>query len=369
MVDVGVVGLGAMGQHHARIYSELSHLGVLNSNEKLEPQTSTASTTGRSTTALKTGSSNRRKTLSNQITLVGVADAYPERAKEIGEKFQVPYYSDYRYLLDKVDAVSIAVPTVLHHDVALDFIKAGVHCLVEKPISFTLEEANHMIESAQRNEVNLAVGHIERFNPAVVKLKEIIDQGILGKLLIISTRRVGPFVTRIRDVGVVIDSATHDIGVAKYLLNKDPISVFSRVGSVKHPKDDHAIIVLDFGDTTACIEVNWFSPQKIRTLVATGSDGTAYLDYIEQSLTVHTCSRTEVVQIQKGEPLKLELEDFLDSIAGLKNPAVDGEEGQKILRIALKTGQSVSVGRQKVPSGLHRTEKSYSTRSELSLYP
>jgi len=364
-----VVGLGAMGQHHARIYSELSFKGVLNSKETLEPPASSEPPGGGVATALITHSSSRRKTLSNQINLVGVADAYPERAKEIGEKLQVPYYSDYRYLLDKVDAVSIAVPTILHHDIAMDFIKAGVHCLVEKPISFTLQEADHMIESAQRNRVKLAVGHIERFNPAVAKLKQIIDQGVLGKLLIISTRRVGPFVTRIRDVGVVIDSATHDIGVVKYLLNEDPISVFSRVGSVKHPKEDHAIIVLDFGDTTACIEVNWFSPQKIRTLVATGSDGTAYLDYIEQSLTVHTYSQTEVIQIQKGEPLKLELEDFLDSITGLKNPAVDGEEGQKILRIALKTSKGVSVGGQKGQFVLPRAERNYSTRNTFSLYP
>jgi UDP-N-acetylglucosamine 3-dehydrogenase len=179
MLKVGVVGLGAMGQHHTRLYSQLN------------------------------------------CELVGVADANAERAKEIGEKYSTKYYADYHDLLSKVEAVSIAVPTTSHHNVAMDFLREGVHCLVEKPIAFDLHEADDMIEAAERNQVNLAVGHIERFNPAVVKLKQIVDEGILGKLLIISTRRVGPFVPRIRDVGIVIDSATHDIGVEEHYRAKN----------------------------------------------------------------------------------------------------------------------------------------------------
>jgi len=174
MLKVGVVGLGAMGQHHARLYSQLS------------------------------------------CSLVGVADANPERAKGIGEKYSTQYHTDYHSLLSEVEAVSIAVPTTLHHTVAMDFLKEGVHCLVEKPIAFDLHEADEMIEAAERNQVNLAVGHIERFNPAVVKLKQIVDEGIPSKLLIVSTRRVRPFVPRIRDVSIVIDSATHDIGVEEH---------------------------------------------------------------------------------------------------------------------------------------------------------
>ncbi|UCG54686.1 MAG: Gfo/Idh/MocA family oxidoreductase, partial [Dehalococcoidia bacterium] len=236
-----------------------------------------------------------------------------------------------------VEAVSIAVPTTLHHAVAMDILKEGVHCLVEKPIAYHLREADEMVEMAKRNQVNLAVGHIERFNPAVVKLKQIADEGALGKLLIISTRRVGPFVPRIRDVGIVIDSATHDIGVVKYLIGKDPIAVFSRVGSLKHPKEDHAIIVLDFEGTTSCIEVNWFTPHKVRTLVATGSEGIAYLDYIEQVVKVNNSHFADSVEIYKEEPLKLELEDFLLSVAEGKSPAVDGIEGRAILEIALES--------------------------------
>jgi UDP-N-acetylglucosamine 3-dehydrogenase len=298
LIKVGVVGLGAMGQHHARLYSQLN------------------------------------------CHLVGVADANPVRAKEIGEKYNTLYYSDYHELLTKVEAVSIAVPTTLHHAIAMDFLKVGVHCLVEKPIAFSIKEAGEMIETAEKSHASLAIGHIERFNPAVLKLKQIVDRGILGKLLIISTRRVGPFVPRIRDVGVVIDSATHDIGVVMHLIGKEPVGVFSRVGSLKHPKEDYAIIVLDFAGTTACIEVNWFTPHKVRTLVATGSEGIAYLDYIEQEVTVHNSHGIDTLDVQKAEPLKLEIEDFLRSISEGKKPSVDGIEGKAILNLALESSHN-----------------------------
>jgi UDP-N-acetylglucosamine 3-dehydrogenase len=298
MIKVGVVGLGNMGQHHARLYSQLD------------------------------------------CELVGVADTNAERAREIGEKYGTRYYSDYHELISKVEAVSIAVPTTLHHQVAMVFLKEGVHCLVEKPIAFSLDESNEMIEMAKNKQVNLAIGHIERFNPAVVRLKQVVDEVALGKLLIISTRRVGPYIPRIRDVGIVIDSATHDIGVVRYLIGREPVSVFSRVGSLKHTKEDHAIIVLDFVGTTACIEVNWFTPNKVRTLVATGSEGTAYLDYIEQDLILHNSQGARVADLQKAEPLKLELEDFLESVVAGKEPAVGGAEGRAILKVALESSRN-----------------------------
>lgn len=299
MIRVGVVGVGAMGQHHARIYSQLG-------------------------------------------CLVGVSDADAATAKGIGEKYAVPYYTNYRELLGKVDAVSIVVPTTLHRQVATDFLSHGVHCLVEKPIASSLAEAKEMIRVAEESHVKLMVGHIERFNPAITALKKVIDAGTLGQLLIISTRRVGPSVPRIRDVGVIIDSATHDIDVARYLTGKEPVDVFSKAGSLRHPKEDHAVIVMDFGDVTACIEVNWFTPQKVRTLVATGSDGIAYLDYIEQQLTVHNSHGPQVIKVEKAEPLLLELKHFLKCIDEDKQPLVDGYEGMKTLEIALKASSKVS---------------------------
>jgi UDP-N-acetylglucosamine 3-dehydrogenase len=329
MLKVGVVGLGAMGQHHVRLYSQMSSTGLSSWN----------------------ASEGSQGGIYPSIQLVGVADANVERAKEIGEKYQTCYYQDYHELLSIIDAVSIAVPTTLHHAIAVDFLNAGVHCLVEKPIASQIEEAENMIKAAAHNHVNLAIGHIERFNPAVLKLKKIIDEGTLGQLLILSTRRVGPSVPRIRDVGVIIDSATHDIGVVKHMIGKNPVCVYSRVGSLKHSKEDHAIIVLDFESATACIEVNWFTPHKVRTLVATGSEGIAYLDYIEQNVTVYTAKETKIIEIQKSEPLKLELEDFLKSIIDARNPAVDGKEGLEVLKIALEASSNNTYTSQLI---LHR---------------
>ena len=295
---VGVVGLGTMGQHHARVYSQL------------------------------------------KCELVGVVDANIEKAKEIGERYSAQYYSDYTKLIPQVDAVSIAVPTTLHQQIATDFIKQGVHCLVEKPIASNLEEAQEMIQAAEESHIKLVVGHVERFNPVVLSLKQLIDEGIMGKLMIISIRRVGPFVSRIRDVGIIIDTATHDIDIARYLVGKEPIEVFSKAGRFKHPKEDHAVIVLDFGDVTASIEVNWFTPYKVRSLVATGSEAIAYLDYIKQELTVHNSQGMEIVKVEKAEPLKLELEHFLKCVENNEKPLVDGHEGLQVLKIALKASKS-----------------------------
>jgi UDP-N-acetylglucosamine 3-dehydrogenase len=298
MIKVGVVGVGEMGQHHARLYSGLG------------------------------------------CKLVGISDANPSRGNEVAGKFGVSYFPDYHDLLNKVDAVSIVVPTTAHHTVAMEFLNAGVHCLVEKPIAFDLDEARDMVKTAKAKKVHLAVGQIEQFNPAVKKLKQIIDEGTLGQILIISTRRVGPSSPRIRDVGIVIDSATHDIGVSNYLVGKKPTGVFSRIRNLSHEKEDHAIIVLDFDGTTSCIEVNWFTPHKVRTLVATGSAGIAYLDYIQQTIKVDNSHEDHDILIDKEEPLKIELRDFLDSIEEGRPPRVGGEEGLEILRIAIAASHS-----------------------------
>jgi UDP-N-acetylglucosamine 3-dehydrogenase len=141
MLRTGVVGLGMMGQHHVRVYKELG------------------------------------------CNVTGIADASPERAREIGEKYDVPYYTDYHSLLGEVDAVSIAVPTTLHRSVAMDFIENGVHCLIEKPIASTMEEAEDIVNAAEKNGVKVLIGHIERFNPAILKLKDLLNAGRLGKLM------------------------------------------------------------------------------------------------------------------------------------------------------------------------------------------
>lgn len=326
MVRVGVVGLGVMGQHHARVYSEL------------------------------------------ECELVGVADADIDKARVVGEHYGVPYYVDHRELVSRADAVSIAVPTSVHRKVALDFLGKGVHCLVEKPIASKLEDAEEMKRVAQATNAKLAVGHIERFNPAVSRLKEIIDEGILGEVMIISTRRVGPFARRIRDVGIIVDSASHDIDVARYLLGREPVTTFARSGRLMHAtQEDHAVIVLDFGSSMASIEVNWFTPHKVRSLVATGSMGIAYLDYMEQRLTVHHWGKEWHVPIQKAEPLKLELEHFLKCTENGHKPLVDGNEGVRVLELCLTAArqpklQTPIAGDSAIAQAIARQEEAHVSR-------
>jgi UDP-N-acetylglucosamine 3-dehydrogenase len=310
MVRVGVVGLGVMGQNHVRMYSQLG------------------------------------------CELVGVADADIEKAQTIGEHYGVPYYADHRELISRVEAVSIVVPTSLHHRIAMDFLSKGVHCLVEKPIATKVEDAEEMQRVAQATHAKLAVGHIERFNPAVTRLKEIINEGILGEVMIISTRRVGPFARRIRDVGIIVDSASHDIDVARYLVGKEPITTFARSGRLMHAtQEDHAVIVLDFGSSMASIEVNWFTPHKVRSLVATGSMGIAYLDYMEQKLAIHHWGKEWNVPILKMEPLKLELKHFLRCAESNEQPLVDGFEGIRVLGICLEAARQPKLHTEIAGSG------------------
>ncbi len=294
MIKAGVVGVGSMGQNHARIYSELD------------------------------------------CELVGIADTNAAQAKEIADKFHTDYFTDYHELISRVDAVSIGVPTTLHHKIAMDFLSQRVHCLVEKPISSDLSRAKEMINAAKANGAVLAVGHIENFNPAVKKLKQIIDEGILGQLVMLSARRVGPYSPRIRDVGIIVDTATHDIGVINYLTGRIPSDIISKVGTFNHRMDDHGIMVLDYQGIYASIEVNWFTPHKVRTLVVTGSEGIAYLDYIDQTISVHNSHDTKKHEIIKEEPLKLEIQDFLDSISENRAPLVNGHQAKDILEIALR---------------------------------
>lgn len=297
---VGVVGVGSMGQHHARVYSEMPG-----------------------------------------CELVGVADLNYDLAKKIGERYKTKAFSDYKNLLKEgVEAVSIAVPTSCHYEVASFFLENGVHSLVEKPITSTLAEGKRLVKIAREKDRKLMVGHIERFNPAVQKMKEIIQAGMLGKILIISTRRVGPLAPQVVDVGVIIDLATHDIDVTRYFYGKEPSQVYSKFGSIKHPKEDHALLLLDFNEGMASIEVNWFTPHKVRTAVITGTDGIAYLDYIEQSITVYDSEWKHEPKIDKCEPLKRELENFIMSIEKDVEPLVNGEEGLRNLEIAIRCLES-----------------------------
>lgn len=297
-MKTGVIGVGDMGKNHPRVYVELGS------------------------------------------ELVGVADTDLEKVKKIAAQYGTRAYSNYEELLNEgLDAVSIAVPTMWHKEVALAAINKGVNLLIEKPIADSLQSAQEIITAAQARRVKLMVGHIERFNPAVRKLKQIVDDGILGKLVFISARRVGPFVPRISDVGIIVDVATHDIDIIRYLIGSECTSVFARSTRYKNIEGDAAIVLMGFGDVSACIEVNWYTPHRVRSVTVTGTEGVAYLDYIKQEVEIHNAEWKMIPKIDQAEPLKLELGHFLDCIKSNKEPLVGGYDAMKVLEIAIKAGQ------------------------------
>jgi len=309
MLRVGVVGVGNMGFHHARIYSELTREG--------------------------------------RVELVGVADANFERAKEVAEKFKTRAFADYKELIKEVDAVSIAVPTSLHRQVALEFIENGVHVLVEKPIAESIESAEEIIKAAKNNEVVLMVGHVERFNPGVLKLKEVLDEGLIGKVVTLTAKRVGPLPPQIKDVGVIVDLAVHDIDVMSFLLGDKVKNVYARAGSAKNPLEleDYAIIMLNFGDATGIVETNWLTPHKVRTLSVVGTEGIAELDYITQKLVIYNHEWVKEAKVNVKEPLRNELEHFVECVEKGVKPLVSGEEGLHALKVAIKALESAKSAR------------------------
>jgi len=292
---VGVIGVGAMGQHHVRIYNEMDN-----------------------------------------VDLVGISDVSESRVKELSSQYGVPGFNDHTALLKQdLDAVSIAVPTTLHKQIGLDAIACGTNILIEKPVSDTIENAKDLVNAASDAGVKLMVGHIERFNPAVMKLKHIMDSGLLGKIVSISTKRVGPYNPRIRDVGVILDIGVHDIDIISYLYGKQVNEIYAIAGSNFHSFEDYAAILLRFDhDFSGMVETNWLTPHKIRKLTAIGTKGVAYLDYIDQTVELHDGEWIRQAKVEKSEPLKNELEYFIKSISSGMDPHPSGSDGLHVLQVA-----------------------------------
>ncbi len=305
-MKVGVIGVGAMGQHHARVYHEM-----------------------------------------DGVELIGVSDVDRLRAEGIAAMHGARAFTDYRELLScDLDAVSVAVPTTLHKTVAMDVINEGVHLLVEKPIASTVEDADEMLSAAEGAGVRLMVGHIERYNPAVTKLKEVIDSGLLGDIVSMSARRVGPHNPRIRDVGIIMDLGVHDIDTISYLYNEKAESVYAIAGNgLPDSHESHAGILMQFGKNRAgMIDVNWLTPHKVRMLTVVGTEGVAYLDYISQTVELHDGDWIRSAKIEEKEPLVNELEYFIGTVGGHRSRIFE-DDGRYVLKTALAAIRSYREGR------------------------
>ncbi len=256
-------------------------------------------------------------------------------------------FTDYKNLLScDLDAVSVAVPTTLHKTVAMDVINEGVHILVEKPIASTVEDAEEMLSAAEAAGVRLMVGHIERYNPAVARLKEIIDSGMLGRIVSMSARRVGPHNPRIRDVGIIMDLGVHDIDTISYLYDAKAESVYAIAGNGSPGShENHAAILMQFGMGRAgMIDVNWLTPHKVRQLTVVGTEGVAYLDYISQTVELHDGDWIRSAKVVENEPLVNELEYFIGTV-GNQRDRIFEDDGRYVLKTALAAVRSYREGR------------------------
>ena len=296
--NVGVIGVGSMGYNHVRIYSELEN-----------------------------------------ANLVAISDMVRGTLDKVSKEFNTVGYVDYDNILqiDDIEAVNICVPTVFHHDVAMRAIEAGKNVLVEKPIASKLPEAKEMINAAKDAGVILATGHVERFNPAVRVAKELLDAGEIGEVVTANAKRLGPYSPRIRDVGVAIDLAIHDIDIFNYLFESKANTVYANMSSkLKNCEfEDHAEIMTKYDSGVLTIlETNWLTPYKKRQLNITGVDGIISVDYGNQTVTLYKeNNQVENVKVENKEPLKEELRSFVNAVQQDTEPEVTGQDGYEALRI------------------------------------
>jgi UDP-N-acetylglucosamine 3-dehydrogenase len=302
---VGVVGIGVIGQAHARILSEL-------------PNT----------------------------RLVGVADRDVSKAEAVAYRTGARAFSSLDALIEEgVQAVSIAVPTDLHTEVALQCIEAGCAVLVEKPIAGEIAGARAIIDAARAAGTVLMVGHVERFNPAAVALKQAISS---ERLISVHITRVGPFPPRMSKIGVVIDLAVHDIDLVRWLTGEDIAELHAVTRSIKAEREDVALLQMrTTSGILSQINTNWLTPFKARTIQATTENAYFVADLITRQVNEYRDYRPDGSYMARqhlvsgAEPLRLELEHFVDSVLNSREPEVSGEEGLRNLELALQCLQSL----------------------------
>lgn len=327
MLRAAVIGVGSMGKNHARAYRELEG-----------------------------------------VELVGLVDSNEQTARKVSQTYAAPYFLDLKALLEssRPDFVTLGVPTEHHFELAKELIENGIHVLVEKPISTTLDQGEELVDLAQQKGVILGVGHIERFNPAVMEMRRRLEAGMAGRVYQVRARRLSPFPQRIRDAGVVLDLASHDIDLMLYLLGADLTRVYGEtLKTINSDREDMFCGLMRFrSGTVGVLDVNWITPTKIRELTVTGARGMFRCDLLSQQLLFFENDTPPSqwdqlsilrgvgegnfigLRIQRHEPLLAELKDFAAAVQELRAPTVTGTDGVETLRIALKfveSGRSAAV--------------------------
>jgi len=296
-LGVAVIGTGFWGKNHARVYKELE-----------------------------------------STELVAVCDQEAERAKKVADQFSVKAFTNSARMLqdEAIEAVSICTWSTSLAREALKALKAGKHVLVEKPMATNTRQAQKLLLTAEENGLHFTVGFLMRFIPGIQDIREAVKTRKIGDLVCATAKRVSQWPERIGDVGVVKDTAIHDIDVVRFIFGEDPVNVYAKTGCMRHRKfEDYAQIMLTFkGGKSAFIESNWLTPYKTRTLTVTGSDAIMRLDYITQELWIEAAKENLQPKYPWQEPLKVELQHFADCITKREKPKVTGTDGIKALRIA-----------------------------------
>ena len=317
----GVIGLGMMGRNHVRVWDEAT----------------------------------------DGVELVAVADPDPRAVRAATSGRRARGFDDPDRMLaeEELDLVSIVAPTSLHLPVTLAALRAGVHVLVEKPIAATREEALEMMRAADDAGRLLTVGHIERFNPAIRELKRRLDDEELGRIFQISATRLGPFPARIRDVGVVVDLAPHDLDIFRYLLGVEPVRLHAETARRIHTEHEDLFngTIAFANGVIGILDINWLTPTKRRLLSITGERGMYLADYIAQDLTFIANPDADATWINRGagasvtsvaegemtrrsirreEPLVVELREFARAVREGGPSPVDPHDAMVALLLARK---------------------------------
>jgi predicted dehydrogenase len=269
-------------------------------------------------------------------------DIDESRAHEVAENLGVPAFTDLERFLDETspDALSVVVPTVKHLEVSKKAMERGVHLLIEKPVTARTEEAEELLRMASDRNLILQVGHIERFNSAVQHVRELVDEPIY-----IQSRRTSPFSSRIGDVGVVLDLMIHDIDIILSMVHSDIASISAMGKCVRTEHEDIASSQIQFvNGTIAHILVSRVTEKRMRTLEITEPERYLMVNYETQDVTVHHCVQkqgsgmVEVVEhpvFPKREPLKMELQDFVNCIREGREPLVGLRDGKRALEVCV----------------------------------
>lgn len=305
ILRVGVIGVGRQGQRHCRVYSTL-----------------------------------------RSVHLVGVCDASVSLGNCVAQQYEVPFYANVDELLDRVDAVTIATPTPAHFDLAMRCLSHGVHVLVEKPVTETVERAEALTRAAEASNRVLQVGHIERFNPTYIELKKLLD-GLTP--LAVNWRRLSPYAGSNTDVDVIFDLMVHDLDLALDLMGSEPVSVSAWGLTAQSGLADHVVAHLGFeAGPLVTLTSSRVTEQKVRMIEVTAQEAFVEGDLLNKSVSVHRRttgeylakgkyrqeSTVERLQVPAAEPLFLELQNFAQCVLDGKPPQVPARQGWRVLALA-----------------------------------